>query len=261
MDAGTPQPEHSSAQGDIPADWPLGDFPDPNPYFPPPPRPVRWGGYWGALLVVGLAVASAWIGFTLLDADAIAERFGLLGLVSALFVVAILLANTRSKAAPWRRGRVLPARVYIAPKGPPASLVWHLLGLIPLMGIVMSIVSGWIAGSRNYVHVIWAPNGEPEADCFEADRFWKRYRDSLDVWVCITPKGKLLPLEQVAPRAFQRVPVPDEVELYLDANTPEPLRPIVAHRKLEFMQREMHEAAKTSTKQFKRASRYEKRPG
>ena len=242
-------------------DWDnLEDFPNPNPYFPVPPRPVRRMGCLGSLMALAGGVV-VWIimGYTT-EVVPLGLTFLLLILGCGFAVFSVLIANERFKSAPWIKGPVLPARIYVAPKGPPASMVWHAVGLIPILGILISAIAGWVSGPRNRVQLVWVQDGAVHDAVFQADRFWKRYRDNLDIWICVNKKGEVVPLENVAPSVFQNVEVPPEVARWLDSKLPSKYDELVEQRKQSILDDDARKAAKANTKAFKRASTYEKRP-
>ena len=233
---------------------------DPNPSFPPPPRPVRRLGCLGALI----ALACGFIIWTLMGYLAEFVSFGvtfLLLLVGCGFAVyAILLANDRLNAGHWILGPVLPARVYVAPKGPPTRLVWHIAGFVPIIGLLISSIAGWVSGPRNRVQLVYFKDGVATDAVFQAGRFWKRYRDRLDIWVCVNKKGEIVPLEHIAPRRFQAVEVPAEVSAWLDSHTPAQFQSMIEQRKEDLLEADARKAARANTKAFKAANRYDKRP-
>ena len=236
------------------------DLPHPNPYFPPPPRPVRRLGCLGSLIAFAYAIGVWTLMAQLVEHVTFGVVFLLLLIGCGLAVFAILAANERLKAGPWTKGPIVPARVYVAPKGPPASLVWHVLGFIPIIGLLISAAAGWAAGPRNRVQLVYFKDGIATDAVFQADRSWKRYRDRLDIWICVNKKGEVVPLEHIAPRKFQDVEVPAEVSAWIDANLPPQYAEFVVRREQELLEPDARKAAKANTKAFKKAAVYEKRP-
>lgn len=233
--------------------WSHDDFPKPNPYFPPPPRPRRWRGYLVVLALFVLGVADFAL-IPVLEFDK-AGPFLLWGLGGCIcFIAAILILNDLARASVWRKGCILPGRVIREPSGPPAGAVWHLLGFIPTVGLLITFVSGWVEGSRNAAVLAVKRNGETDVLDLKTSRHWKHYRDNLDVWLLLNRKGKAVPIETVAPRKFHFVDVPDEVSEWLDEAIAPEYRPQVEQHLQEITEREMAKAAAANTRTFRRST-------
>jgi hypothetical protein len=217
-----------------------------------PPRPVRHFGCVGALIVLAAAILVFAVVVWLWDSVPFGVLFTLLLVFVGLLIGSVLIANDRLRARPWIEGQIVPARVYIAPSGPPASLVWHALGVLPVVGFLMGFVAKWAEGTRNAVHVVWCRDGRVEMATLGAGRMWKFYRERLDIWICVTPKGKAIPLQHIAPRQFHDIPVSGDATSYLDTVLPDELRTMVEARKADLIEGAMRDAAKANRRTARR---------
>lgn len=239
------------------ADWPLNDFPHPNPLFPAPPRAFTGVDRWWQLFckfgwlvtpVLGAAIlvlysrgvlgfetgSQVLVGMAGVGLIVTGPLFGLLG-----------LARFRQ----WARGRIVPALVIRS--RPPKAL--H-----PALKYPLGIAAG-LAGAGDMLREAEAV-GVYNVRYAIADDVWEerlriiRPHDPIDtgdiIWVVTLKKGgHAQALQQCAPAKYAAVRVPDEIAYrvrpLLQASDPAQLKA----------------AAKAATRAFNEATRYNRRSG
>ena len=273
-----------------PANWPPGDFPDPNPYFPPPPRslaPMKWSSRvpWHVSLllmlagVVGLVAAISYF-------DVLGARPGL-GLCAGSGVVILVGLGTLIegfKYLPWRYGRIVPVQVVSTASGPKDSAsglppidafgaVLHLLLiLIELLVGLWNIISRRKKRRPNLMTVQWLDTGVLRTAAVEADYLWGKWKSGEVCWLCVFPPFRSSLVLLTCPRGAQiPLPAPEVIsrlnnELLRHAemqpNEREAYRVFCLSERdrLREEQADLHNAAKAGTRRLQASSRYNKRP-
>lgn len=135
----------------LPADAKLDEFPQPNPYFPPPPRPSD-GWTWKGAMGFAFMFASSMCVIVLMVLDVFTTPYGLGPLLALVAVLGVVIGSIGSSLATynvwrrrlWRRGVIFPARIIRAPR----QIPWY-LGLIMLVVPVggLDLLTGFFFGS------------------------------------------------------------------------------------------------------------------
>lgn len=245
----------NTTRRDFPNDWSLENFPHPNPFFPMPPRPIRWRGPFTAVCVF-LGGVLSFASFPLFGPEMSGWVMILAFLTGCVcFISSVLILNDTLRARLWRNGRIVPARVLSGPKGPPPSIIWLAMDITPVVGTLMSYVAGRAMEARNQTQLVVHVHGVTQVYSLTAGKHWKYYRDNLDVWALLDRKDEPKRVELLAPRAFVRLEVPRQVSAWLDeVIAPEYQSEAEQHRQ-QIEDKEIKAAAKANTKAFKRATR------
>ena len=251
------------------------DFPDPNPYFPPPAR-QRAGLPWSISLPMfvaggpGVVLSLKYVG-ELGDGLAI-------GLMFASFIAFLFGMGSFFQSfvhMPWRHGRIVPALVE-SRAGPPEQsdgagcamiLMPHVLGLL-----VELLKLANRERNPNALLLTWFDRGRVRSGSVMAGKHWQKWEAGDAVWICILPPFKKAVVETVCPSSFEVPSVPPEVASRLRADVVryESLtrdeRKALRRNNREAADRarreesERKQAAQANARALKRTTQYEKRP-
>lgn len=248
----TKLPNNSSAQGDFPADWPLSDFPNPNPYFPPPPR--RQGMWqWWVLLATLLGIAGAITGVFAAPAHRADLTIGCVVIGVLMTVFALRLTKSALAVRVWKNASIFPARVIRAPEEGEDSDVVSLsfTGILAELFFTFIYRPGEVSAKLECVR-----GGERKVVGMKAWGQDFRLLEGDIIWVIPHgPPGRVVSLDRVAPDEYFGLRVPAEVTKWLENSLAAlaPDDPGVVE--------DLDQAARENTQAFRRAVRYEKRPG
>lgn len=274
MDAGTQQPEHSSAHGDIPADLPLGDFPDPNPYFPPPVRP-RTGLPWVLSLpmfVLGGPGVILLLTYNREVGDLVAIGGALICFI--MFLVGMASFFQSFAYIPWRIGRILPALVTVRPQAPESQdAVGCLAGaLVPFpLGLLLSASRG-SKENPNTMIVRWIESGRLRKAEILAGEHWPKFGLDDVIWICRVKGLPPVVVQRACPKNFEIPSMPPDLasetrrELaVLDSMSKDQKRAyraqsIALQRERRARETELNLAARRTKEAFDKTARYRKRP-
>jgi hypothetical protein len=236
-------------------DWPLHDFPHPNPYFPEVPRTkishLLWIGL--VLCIGGLPGTIAAVVAGHLE-PALAGWIIVLGFFASGFGLYSLVMYRRRVM--WSRGEIVPAIIESGANGPPRqdAVMSFLRLLAPPIALLVAIADRNIR-TPDSAYIKYVSNGQLKRRRIKMGQHWKLGATGKFIW--IHPRGRLMPwiLPWIAPRDQAHQSVPEEAKRWLQSAIKES-----EHFEDRELVKELQKAAKANTKALKRSTRYQKRP-
>ncbi|MCB9894218.1 MAG: hypothetical protein H6839_07210 [Planctomycetes bacterium] len=269
-----------------PANWPPGDFLDPNPWFAAPPRPLigaRWASkvpWYVSLLLIALGV----LGFAIsLEYVPAANYPPGLGVYAGWVLMVLVGVGTLLEGLPhtrWRHGRIIPVEIVSRARGLPDGsgkdfLVMLILDVFCHMGFLVRLfqyLSRVGDTHPNAMTVQWLEVGKKRTATLRAGLFWNRWEVGETCWICVCPPFRIQLLEEICPEALNVADPPKEVDARLlgelkrfeamrYTEQQEYHRHCQAERdRLLEQEADLHKAADATTRIMKRSNTYEKRP-
>lgn len=212
-----PRPTRKACVADLdPNDWPTGDFPEPNPYFPRH-RPVSKRGLIAGTLCT-LAFALVIVGTISINRK-LPQWATVAGIVGgSLFLpagVIWLIGYQRMKR--WARTAILPAQVIVSAAGPPPSgaLVDVSTSLLGPVGLLAHLLPKPV--KRDTIVVEYVVNGRIVSERVHTADRWNSLPAGEFVWICPNAwRGETCLVQWMSPKEFRETPVPEVVRVWLE---------------------------------------------
>lgn len=236
-----------------PETWPLEDFPDPNPYFPPPPRKVPGWPLWVSGPLIPLAGAGVIYGIR--DGNAIFQDYFILPVIGCFLLFCIVLGSFFLKLGrwPWRNAAILPALVEWGASGAPSKQSSGCTALLlpPPLGLIVDLLARFTSDREgDSFQIRFVRRGQSYRRWLKAGEHWGQFSTDRTIWVARTWTGRVFALPGAgpddlaftAPNAFVQAWLKDAIaaaEQHQDSA----------------LETDLRQAAKANTRAMKRAGR------
>lgn len=236
-----------------PGTWPLEDFPDPNPNFPPPPRRVPGWPLWVSVPLISLAGTGVIYGIR--DGSAIPDDWLVPGIVGCgiLFVIGLGSFFLKLGRWPWRNAAILPALVEWGASGPPSKESSGCTGLLvpPPFSLIVDLLAATTQDREpDSFQIRFVRRGQTYRRWLRGGEHWGQFSTDRTIWVARTWTGRVFALPGAGPDDLAFATPNAFVQVWLK-------NAIAAadQQQDSALETDLKQAAKANTRAMKRAGR------